>query len=296
MNTKEILSGITYGADPEVFATYNGRGGNYCIPPIAFETLYKVKPIIPDEKHPVYIDNQYFQWHMDGAAFELRIKHPYRSFSSLYNVIQDAKSILSGWLKSYDYSLTVKPTVLFNTKRFWDKQDERFRQCVIFGCDADFDIFDPNYVCKTIDVSTYPYRHGGGHIHIGHTDKGIARTFHKYLYPFMQLLTIYVGNTCLAFSKYPEEEKLRSGNYGKPGKHRLPAYGVEYRTPSNSWLNVYDNNYYHIHNGIRKSVELLLNSVAGKRAIEAHFETANKAILEANKPLAVDLFNIIWRY
>jgi hypothetical protein len=40
---------------------------------------------------------------------------------------------------------------------------------------------------------------------------------------------------------YAESEKLRAHYYGKPGKYRIQNYpngdvGVEYRTPSNSWL------------------------------------------------------------
>lgn len=97
------------------------------------------------------------------------------------------------------------------------------------GCEPDYDAYtlarNPPY-----DVQQFGNRrYAGGHIHIGipgvnaHPD---TRT------EVVKWLDLVVGIPMML----KEGETPRSTTYGLPGRFRPKEYGLEYRTPSNSWL------------------------------------------------------------
>lgn len=230
------MSNLTFGADPEIFASYKFEDEFYSYPPIAFKRILNIPPVIDDLKHPVYIKRDKYDWIQDGVAFELTLKEPYEEVNSMFSTIEESIEDITKFLHEYQFGFYAKPVIKFNPDLFYKGMDEEFKQCVIFGCDPDEDAILPDYDCQIFDVSKHIYRYGGGHFHLGSKDLDEREIMWDNYNPFVKLLAITVGNTCIGNSQFLEEEKLRVFHYGKPGRFRKQPHGMEYRTPSNSWI------------------------------------------------------------
>jgi hypothetical protein len=100
-----------------------------------------------------------------------------------------------------------------------------------------------------IDVSTHPYRYGGGHLHIQ-----AIETNPKVYFPIWEYAAVVfdfiVGMTNTKEPRSNDvvaQERSRLEYYGKPGRIRLQAYnpkkglfGIEYRVMYNYWLSSVD--------------------------------------------------------
>lgn len=230
------MSNLTFGADPEIFAAYKYNEKLFVYPPIAFKRILQVPPVIDDKKHPIYIKRDKYDWIQDGVAFELTLKEPYENATPMFNTIQESIEDITKFLQEYQFRFYAKPVINFDPSLFYKDMDEEFQQCVIFGCDPDEDAILPDYNCEVFNVEKHPYRYGGGHFHIGTKDKDEREYIWDNYNPFVKLLAISVGNTCIGNSEFLEEERLRVFHYGKPGRFRKQPHGMEYRTPSNSWI------------------------------------------------------------
>jgi hypothetical protein len=231
-----MSSNLTFGCDPEIFAAYTFNNEDYVYPPIAFKRTLEVSPIIDDKKHPIYIKRDNYNWMQDGVAFELTLKKPYKDVDKMFSAIAESIEDITKFLHEYKFRFFARPVVKFDPNLFYKNMDEEFKQCVIFGCDPDEDAILPDYNCQTFNVEKHPYRYGGGHFHIGSEDKDEREIIWDNYNPFVKLLAITIGNTCIGNSEFLEEEKLRVFHYGKPGRFRKQPHGIEYRTPSNSWI------------------------------------------------------------
>ena len=132
---------------------------------------------------------------------------------------------------------------------------------LMLGCDPDFNAYNkgaPNLI--PLDQIQYlpdptvyngnieaRYRTGSGHIHIGWTDKAadhnvpgsphfidcmvVANQMDVFVQPVAHRATSLIPNVSSV-----SIETYRRYMYGKAGAFRPKPYGVEYRTPSNSWL------------------------------------------------------------
>lgn len=149
--------------------------------------------------------------------------------------------------KETTLSLDVSKTV--TKKHFSEISDD----CKRFGCASSFNVYKKG-VDKTSEIKADPMidreRSTGGHIHLGTSSGSFAlcdsfsederRVLkalknHKRLIP---LLDILVGNTSVLLDRR-SGNKERRVNYGKAGEFRPTDYGIEYRTPSNFWLQSY---------------------------------------------------------
>lgn len=94
-----------------------------------------------------------------------------------------------------------------------------------FGCDPDFDAWNGGKQNPRPHAVNPNLRSCGGHIHIGLevTDDPLM---------VIQAMDLFVGCQMLEFDNDVDRRKL----YGKPGAFRPKAYGVEYRTASNAWI------------------------------------------------------------
>jgi len=234
---------VNFGCDPEVFSTITLDNKEFVLSPALLKEEGLIKPVSTRVRnHPAYINNRQFKWHMDGVAFELTLKEVYSNSLDLHRIINDSLDSLREFLyplsfRDHKINLTVMPTVNINPTMY-DLSVEDIFQGFIFGCDKDQDL-DPNYECKTVDVFNHPYRYGGGHVHTS-----CDFNLHDFYIPFTMMQAVTVGNYVTANSLFPEEDKKRILTYGKPCRFRLQNYkdgtkGVEYRTPSNSWI-LYD--------------------------------------------------------
>ena len=94
---------------------------------------------------------------------------------------------------------------------------------------------DPDYNAYTGTFNEYPHlastdvRCAGGHIHFG--DKDLLKSAEDKK-SFVILCDYFVGIPLALLDTDVERRKT----YGKAGNYRNKPYGVEYRTPSNIWL------------------------------------------------------------
>lgn len=72
-------------------------------------------------------------------------------------------------------------------------------------------------------------RCAGGHIHVGGRESLIDR---NNKFRMVRLMDLFVGIPLTILEGGSRRVEL----YGQAGSHRVPPYGVEYRTPSNYWL------------------------------------------------------------
>lgn len=232
---------MRYGTDPEFFTV---DSDNYVISPALLQVAGKIKPIIDDIKHPIFISKDDFSWMMDGVAWELTLNKPVESAKEIHNLTLDSLECLEEFISKIEWQgdylkLHKRPVVNINPQTYLDKLNlENVYQGFIFGCDPDEDGILPDYICDEIDVFSHPYRYGGGHIHLSGN-----RLMYENPRIAIQLLAITVGNFAIANSLFPEDEKLRVKTYGRPGRFRPQKYkngdvGIEYRTPSNSWISL----------------------------------------------------------
>lgn len=286
---------MLFGTDPEVFSCVK-HGNNYeVISPALLEVSGQIIPCGGNLKHPVYIDEKEFSWMMDGVAFELTVKKPLQNSNEVYTIINNSIDCL----KNYVNKLTWKGEKLHVVKRpvvnidpmeyIPNLENEKIYQGFIFGCDPDEDGIETDYECNTVDVSTHIFRYGGGHIHFSGNEK-----LFNYPRPAIQLLALFVGNFCIANSLYPELEQLRSGTYGKPGRFRKQIYpngdkGIEYRTPSNSWISYTKTKMQELFYLGEKAISYLDDFEKGKELINDYLPQTIEAIKNADQELAENI-------
>lgn len=128
----------------------------------------------------------------------------------------------------------------------------------IFGCDPDFNAWTlkTNPPPQTRNKSL---RSAGGHFHIG-----CENYTNMEKVALIRTLDFYVGARLAAQEPKNERSKL----YGKPGAMRFKKYGVEWRTPSNYWL---------------ESETTISNTINMINVVVDHFN-ANKENLEVMLP------------
>ena len=234
------MSKLIFGGDPEYFASYKENNKYYVVPPVHFRTVFEVKPAVWDRKHPVFFNIDGIKIHEDGVAFEFAIT-PQHSVMSLHNGFMHGLDILREFVGKYDLEVFTKPTINFDVSKYNDESDS-FLMCLLFGCDPDKDAFNISQKESIIDALHHEYRYGGGHLHLSG-----AKVFQENPIDSIKTMAITIGNYVVGNSPYPDLERQRTFNYGKPGKFRVQEYGslfngipytdigIEYRTPSNTW-------------------------------------------------------------
>jgi len=228
---------LTFGTDPEYFIVENINEKEYGVPVPHFIENLGVPEIGYDEtrKHPVIIKEDNYRIMMDGIAAEFTVP-PVKTAIEMFNNVNAGLDHLRNFSKSFGYDISVKPTVYYDFYKWYREDNKALEWCGVFGCDPDRDAILEFYNSPTIDVTTHPYRYGGGHLHISDNNQIIK----DLPIPFIRLLACTVGNYSIASSPYPELEKARMFKYGQPGRYRVQNYpdgniGVEYRSPSNIW-------------------------------------------------------------
>lgn len=271
---------LTIGSDPEFFASLN----NFCIPPALLRLKYGVEPIDVYRKnsgfpHYIYYTENGITLLDDGAAFELTVPPvDLTNPNMLYEFIQTGYNWGKKLFDKYGLNFCPEPTINFDLTIFEKEHLKELKESTIFGCDKDWDAYDTEFVAQVFDVKKYPYRHAGGHFVIGTRNTELLNKLHTYIIPIIKLVSFTVGSIALINSPYPEQEVIRQNYYGKPGKHRTPDYGIEYRSPSVSWT-MNESLYEKMFLAAEKAVELFLNPEVGSNLInkyEVEFRNAYK--------------------
>lgn len=228
---------LTFGADPEIFATTSDG----VISPAILAINEQLDIVLYDEKHPVFYIDDHFSWMMDGVAFEVTLLEPHKNYKSLFTTLNESYSKIKDIIENLYFNgeqLKFSPVSAIKInkniyKNLWDIP--LIWQGFIFGCDRDWDAFNPEYDGNEIDVRNHQYRYGAGHFHIGTDDPNLLNKMHEESSNFVKLLAVFLGNTAVVNSAFPELDRIRTFHYGKPGKYRPQLWGIEYRTPSNGW-------------------------------------------------------------
>jgi len=296
------MTKLKFGCDPEFFASYNDNKDYdaflphrvFAYSPAACERWEGLKPLMDDEKHPLYFSYRTPMGALanivgDGVAFELNFNQPFETVKEFFESVQFAKFRLADSLSKLGYGFFDQPVVNFDYQRFWTEElmsDPKFFMGVIFGCDPDKDAFDTASVCDIKNASTHPYRYGGGHIHIS-GDDAIA----QHPVPFAMLLGLFLGNYCVAHTTHIDSEKIRAKYYGKPGKYRVQNYkdgtvGVEYRTPSNDWTSWDESTFDGMFEQIYKALDALKNPVKGRQLLADFTEPTQLSVTTGNVAIA----------
>lgn len=209
----------------------------------------------PESKHPIFID-KFDELGIlimeDGVAFEETIL-PDTNWVNLFERINLGKKILADEILSKfpDECLPdvqTVPTITYDVERWQQfKNAKEFMMSMIFGCDQDYDAFNYTTKQKVVNALKHNKRYGGGHIHVS----GSPDIKEEPILA-IQCLALTAGLAAVAFSSTPELDRERTYLYGKPGKFRPQRYksefngipntdfGVEYRTPSNSWTSSFE--------------------------------------------------------
>lgn len=282
---------LTIGSDPEIFVAYYQDGQAFVEPPVIFRKNWGVNADMENPKHPVFMKQDGVTLMEDGVAFEFTIpptKKPFDLYSNILLGISMTKDLVAK-LDTQSYFTWVRPVINFDISRFNPENlDEEIWNCMVFGCDPDDDAIELGYSCEILDVSTHKFRYGGGHFHVGSEDEDEIAEIHKNPLPFTRLLAITIGNIVIANSNYLEEEKQRTHHYGKPGRFRVQPHGIEYRTPSNSWIQSLRTMEY-MFEAVNYAFYLLQNPMEGKKVLKEYLFPTVKAISQADQKLAEEL-------
>lgn len=281
---------LTFGTDPEVAAYYMKDDTMYVQPAPFFRKELGLEAQKPNSKHPVYLEEYGIVVMEDGVAFEFTIP-PTSDPRSMYDHIQDAKSMLDSILSPVGHQFVVLPTLNYEIERFLTVDDE-YKMCLIFGCDPDKDAILPDYVCQVIDALQHPYRYFGGHFQIGCSNPVGTRLIHTYYEPFIKLLAVFLGNLVTSRNSKPELERIRAKLYGQPGRYRLQPWGIEYRTPSNNWIDSVTT-MRQMFEAAKTAFMLLQNPKQGKEVINEYLPSTIDAITRADTKLAQSILDSV---
>lgn len=219
---------FTIGADPEVFI-FNKETQEY-IP--SFELFEGSK------NHPTKFGEEGFGVLCDNAMVEFNIP-PANCYEDFYGNLVTALEFIQSKLP-HNCVVAIEESAEFEDK-YLDNPG-----MLEFGCAPQSNIYNiQGNNCRTLP----PYlRFAGGHIHIG-LDKEFK------LERLVKCMDIFVG---LQFENFEKNEMSRKNYYGMPGTFRETSYGLEYRTPSNSWLQN-EESVRKVYEGVEKAVTLALN-------------------------------------
>jgi hypothetical protein len=297
--------GLKFGCDPEVFASYQPDKAESCgtnpnlpfaMSPAAMAMEVGFKDIGGPAKHPIYLDSKDWRIIGDGVAYEINLKGPCIHPKEMYDKCGQALFKLENVITQLGFNLHVKPVINFDFVRWWNgvlMDDEKFYWSTVFGCDPDKDAFNVDWLAPITDVAVHPFRYGGGHIHIsGDVD---LTTFPLVM---IKMLALTVGNYVNSISPYNELEIERAKYYGKPGKYRVQTYGdgstgIEYRTPSNSWLALSYEEFERIFDYVDHALYLLKHRKEGREALAQFVDPTIKAITTADKKLSAELIGAL---
>jgi hypothetical protein len=198
---------LTVGADPELFLID------------AYGDFVSAIGIVPGTKaEPFNVKNGTVQH--DNVAAEVGVI-PARSAPSFSRnisaVIADLVEIINKG--GFSYSRVAST--------YFDKELLTSPEAQEFGCDRDWDAYDPSNPCTINKANVDPrFRTAGGHVHIGHS---VAKS-----YPELTILAcdLYLGLPSIIMDKDSKRRTL----YGQASRYRIQPWGVEYRTLSNFWI------------------------------------------------------------
>lgn len=224
---------VTIGADPEVFIVDTVKN-----------SFVSAHDIIPGtKKKPYDLDvsrrlsrQKGLACQADGTALEINIPPADSVLSFLYSIGVALGETAVAYLKK-DQRLCATPVARYSKDYFGTLPATALE----LGCDPDYDAWNGGKANPRPTSLTYPYaRTGAGHIAVGWrpADNMVEDVFESNHFNdcimMVQMMDL-IYDEIRSWHEVPDDE-YRRGLYGKRGAFRPKPFGVEYRTPSNSWL------------------------------------------------------------
>jgi len=208
------MSSTLIGADPEFF-----------IQDIASKEIETAIGIIPGTKDKQVEVCEEGSVHRDNVLGELNICPAGHPTTFVHNILWTLQAIDKQYLEPKGKKYLIKPS------HFYEGESEDLLlhpEAQAFGCDEDYNVWHLDTTTQINSGMAKNLRTAAGHIHIG---------FKSTINMKEQINTILM---CDLFIGVPsillDPDKERRSLYGKAGCFRPKPYGVEYRTPSNFWL------------------------------------------------------------
>ena len=206
---------LLLGADPEFFVKKDNVN-------------VSAHELVPGTKsEPYRISGGHVQ--VDGTAIEFNIDPAKSSFEFSYNIEGVLSQIRD--MVPKEYSFDYKPSVRYS-KSLMDSLPDKAKE---LGCEPDYSAYSIEPQRNARPNTRNLMRTGAGHIHIGWTEK--MDPFDLSHYWDCRQVTLQMNNVVSPLSKLWDSDENRPSMYGNGPTLRPKPYGVEYRTPSNAWLN-----------------------------------------------------------
>lgn len=201
-----MLKNVSLGSDPEFFL----KDGDKFVTAIGKLGGTKRRPKLLCKDPKIYIQE-------DNVMGEFNTP-PVSTKNDFRNVVNTAKSIIA---KHCPTDIAFVPSATF------DPKDLEHKQAKISGCEPHWNVYTEEL--EHVNVAVSNLRSAGGHIHIGYDNAKDNIVLGAKL---IKALDLFVGVPSI----YMDQDTHRRKLYGKPGVFRFKEYGVEYRSPSNFWL------------------------------------------------------------
>jgi len=159
----------------------------------------------------------------DNVMAELNI-NPAKTADEFVTNTLSVMDELSGLLSPHNLKFRALAFQRFEPKFLKSNQAKEF------GCEPDYNIYTLKE--NKVDVDWLISEHArtaGGHIHLGLSDAD----FH----PSARMSLVKACDVFIGLPLATVDNASRKQFYGKAGSYRHKEYGIEYRTPSNIWLN-----------------------------------------------------------
>jgi hypothetical protein len=201
----------TFGSDPEFMLVRDGR-------------FFSAIGIVSGTKTCRLQQNGH-EFYYDNVMAECAIKPSSSKEETLHNFRECFKH----------YAKLVKPYKLTPQASYnYHSQQLLHKDARDVGCKTEYcaymlqELKDENTIHV---IKRTNFRSAGGHIHLG--SKSLQDSYNQAF--TVRMLDLFLGLP-LVFIDRDDTAPMRREMYGKAGRHRRPAHGLEYRTPGNYWL------------------------------------------------------------
>lgn len=206
---------ITLGCDPELFLV--DRNGN-AIPSCGLIGGTKDVPRLLREEGGIRVLE-------DNVTLEFNINPVTNSDDLLVNVGRALDVIINDILRDQQLSFCWEQDSMMFPEELLQSEQAR-----MFGCDPDFEAFKQGTKRKPPTPELLKnVRCAGGHVHLGYDVENCG-------VPVWAIVQFLDAMATLQYRAHFNAESVRRKYYGLPGLYRPKEYGLEYRTPNNSWL------------------------------------------------------------
>lgn len=198
----------TLGCDPEIFLFNSATN----------EFISSVGLIGGSKDYPMPINGEGDAVQEDNVTVEFNTP-PCVDVKAFIEHINKNKDWIKERAAELQLEMKIVPSAVFSDEQL------ATREAQTFGCEPDYNAWNDGKRNPRPHAENKNLRSCGGHIHIGLNEDDNPLLV-------VQAMDLFVGCLMMEF----DNDEGRRQLYGKAGAFRPKAYGVEYRTASNAWI------------------------------------------------------------